>query len=253
MLALLLAGMLAVGQDAPKTTVAELLPKLVENGRRYQEALPSLSCEESIVSQEVKHGKVKKEVHVEATLRVKRTGRTRPAFEDTHDFKTHDGISYLVDPHVHYPYFATGVFSNALGFSSLAELACFDIALDDAGPEKPLRLDLKTKDHAGDSPACDWALPGLAKTILIDRASGHITHLDRTVPRKLAEKLHEVEFGSVDYAPVELGGETFWLPSRVETRGDKDEGRMQAVYTGCKRYTASVTITGGTETVPDPQ
>ena len=65
---LLLISIFQSAQAQQLPSVETLLPKLYEFGQNYRATLPSLTCDESIVSQTVKNGKVQKEMKVESTL-----------------------------------------------------------------------------------------------------------------------------------------------------------------------------------------
>lgn len=58
--------------------------------------------------------------------------------------------------------------------------------------------------------------------------------------------------GEETFHSVRLGSEIFWLPLHADTRMRGDQRRMAVEYSGCHRFTSSVTITGGTATVSEP-
>ena len=75
-----LSVMLAVPTASAQGSVDAVVAQLLDAGKRYEAALPSLSCEESVISQRLKNGKVKQEVRLEATMQVKRMESERSLF-----------------------------------------------------------------------------------------------------------------------------------------------------------------------------
>ena len=250
---LLLAGtLLLAAPQQDGTRVSQLLAKLVANNRQYEAALPSLTCEETVHSQRLKKGKVKEEVVLDATMRVVRTGDAREPFDEKHVFHTRngkplpEGVQY---PRV--PFFVSGAFANALGFGRLAAEACLEVALQDDGTGPTLQLTVERKAELEPNPAC--AAVKTTKVLTVDREDAQVVHLLRTMSPEQAEQYRDVPYAELDYAPVALGDKTFWLPSRAEMHSSDEERRVIVTYTGCRRFAATVTITGGTQTVPDPQ
>ncbi len=125
----------AVAFSQPSPRVASLLDRLRAYAEDYRDHLPSLSCEETIVSQWVRDGKVKQEVRAEATLRELRDDSNRGEFSDHYEFKTVNGRRAKLPFKA--PLFVYSAFSKAIGFSGGSEQEiCYDYRLDeqDAGP-----------------------------------------------------------------------------------------------------------------------
>ena len=87
------------------------LQHFFDYSREYRRHLPSLECDESMVLQRVKNGKVKWEVRVETTLREIRDETQSDEFKDNYSFKTVNGKP----PKVHFtvPYFCLLYTSDA--------------------------------------------------------------------------------------------------------------------------------------------
>ncbi len=247
------AGTLLLGVP-PQNDAAmnQLLAKLVSNSTQYEAALPSLTCQETVHSQRLKKGKVKEEVVLDATMRVVRTGQQNEPFDEKHVFHTRNGKPLPEgEQYPKVPYFVSGAFANALGFSRLPPPACLDLAVTDDGVAPTLQLSVERKPDSEAVPGC--AAVKTRKVLTVDRDSAQVVHLLRTIPAEQAEQYRDVPYAELDYAPVTLGNATFWLPSRAEMHDSSDERRVIVTYSGCKRFTSTVTITGGTQTVPDPQ
>ena len=63
---LLAIPLLVIGQQ---TSTEEQLRRVIAYTQAYRQHLPSLECDETMLSQRVKKGKVKREVKIKATLR----------------------------------------------------------------------------------------------------------------------------------------------------------------------------------------
>ena len=230
----------------------QVVAALVEDSKRYEAALPSLSCDESIVSRRVKKGKVKDEVRIESTLRVIRTGDEEEPFTEKHQFKSLNGVPLGTEVRPHIPYFVSGAFANGLGHSTLGQMACYDLTLTEDSPTTWLMV-RKTKPVSKEMQAvCGEYWPGVRNMTWIDKKTGHVTRVQVTHPKELSTRHKVVPFGLLEYAPTVLGTETFWLPVGGRMHDEKDEGQMTVVYSGCKRYTATARILEGVEKVPEP-
>ena len=225
-------------QQAP--SVVALLPRLYAYASEYRAKLPSLSCDESITSQLVVDGKIKKETKIEATLRELRDDSKTDPFIEHHTFNAVDG--HPPKPHFKIPFLVQGGFANAVGFSREDTAACFDYRLSSQGGGTTLRLDMALKANSSSNPHCNDILEGFKKTVLVDADSGHITHVERTISAEAAKHANEVYFASIDYAPQKLGNDTFWLPARIYAHDPSGELRMFAVYSNFHRYTGEMKI-----------
>ncbi len=233
----MLAAPFAAGAQTPASDpeVAALLRQLYAYARHYRDTLPSLSCDESITSQSVKNGKVRKEVRIESSLRETRADPSAAnPFEERHQFKSIDGKP--PKPHVNIPYFVEGGFANAVGFTKEESAGCYTYQLSHE-PDGVRRLELTALPERG-IVACDDVIKTYRKTVLID-AEGRITHVERSMSPEDAHNRREVDFAAMDYGPQPLGDETVWLPTRMTSHDANDQGRMTAVYSNYHRYTAT--------------
>ncbi len=219
-----------------------LLPKLYDNGQSYRATLPSLTCDESITSQEVRNGKIRKEMKIESTLTEVRDRPEPNPFTEHHAFKTVDG---LPPKHVtKLPFLVQGGFANGLGFALPSTRECFDFHLDSQDSGKTLRLELDLKPGI-DIPACKTVPEGTRKIVLVDAATNRITHVERTVSARASKGRNEVYFMAIDYGPQKLGDETFWLPVKLFAHDPNDEGRMAVTYSNFHRFTGQLKVLPG--------
>jgi hypothetical protein len=223
-----------------------LLDRLYAYSTEYSAALPSLSCDESIVSQEVKNGKVKWEVRIESTLRELRKGT--PAaddhfpddpFNEQHDFHSVDGKP--PKPKFRIPYFVQGGFANGVGFSYPEHQACFDYTITVGELPGTVRVERTGRVNSG-NPACAKVFPGYHAVTIAEEATGRVLHAERTISEEEARSGKQAYFAAIDYAPRQFGDRTFLLPVKFVSHDAKDEGRMEATYSNCHRYAGEMKI-----------
>lgn len=245
-MALLLAcSGFAKAQQTP--TVDEFVSRLFAYSKDYRARLPSLECDESVVSQQIKSGKVKWEVKIDATLRQIRDSTNPDEFNDSYTFKNVDG--HPPKAHFKLPYFVNGAFANGIGFASEATRTCFDYTLSQEDGGTTLRLEFAVKSASSD-PACKEVPAAYHKIVLADAATGIVKHITRTMSPDAARKVHDAVFASIDYTSQSLGEMTLWLPSRVESHDEKGERRMTAIFSNYHRYTGEARILPGIEELP---
>ena len=243
LLALLLLAVSAAACSQPSPRVAALLDHLQSYAKDYRERLPSLSCDESITSRVVENGKVKKEVRIEAVLREIRDNSEPDSFTDQYEFKLVNGQP--PKSHFKVPYFVSGAFSNSMGLVAPRDQdVCFDYQLAEENGGATLRLELAAKPQTSD-PACNEILEGYRKSVMVDTATGVIRHITRSMSAAAARSHREVLSASIDYGPVTLGEQTFWLPVRVEAHHWDGHGQMTATYSDFHRYTGELKVLPG--------
>jgi hypothetical protein len=213
--------------------------RVIAYAQAYREHLPSLECDETMLSQRVIKGKVRQEVKIEATLRETRDENEPGGFKDDYTFKSVDGKP--AKPHFKTPYFVHNVFANSLGIGDSPLPACFNyrFATLDDGRTLQFNIDSKPGAHA---PACKKIPDDYHKTMLIDAASGAVRRVERHISPQFADYALEIPNVTIDYAPQSLGEETFWLPTRFEASDLHQQGRIIATYSNCHRYIGETTI-----------
>lgn len=237
-LAVLLLPAVAGGQHIPPLDV--LLDRLYAYSRQYQAALPSLTCDEEITSQDVgKRGKVTREVKVQTTLREIRTEDPYDPFQETREYKTVNGRP-LRRP-FRLPFFVQGGFANLVGFRRWEQKECFDYVVTPLEGGRNVRLEMTLKTPPA-NPSCARLPSGFHRIVIAEPDTGRILHSERTIAPEVAAKSTEVYFGGIDYAPQMLGEQTFWLPSRFYAHDAENAGRMFATYSNYHRYSGELKI-----------
>lgn len=225
--------------QAQLPSVDTLLTQLYAYARQYQASLPSLTCDESIVSQVMKNGKVKKEMKIESTLRELRTGPGSDPFREQHEFKTVDGQP--PKPKFGIPFFVQGGFANALGFYQEEAKGCYDYQLSAGEDGKTLKLQMALRPGAVGA-VCKTIPEGYRKSTVVDRATGRVIFTEREISAAAAKSGKEIFYASMEYGPQQIGDETLWLPVRMSAHDPANEGRFTATYSNYHRYTGSMTL-----------
>jgi hypothetical protein len=213
--------------------------RVIAYTKAYREHLPSLECDETMLSQRVIKGKVKWEVRIKATLRELRDENEPGGFKDEYSFKSVDGKP--AKPNFKTPYFVYNVLANSLGIGDGPRPACFDYRFTTLDDGRTLQFNIDSKSGVRD-PSCKKIPDDYHKMMLIDTASGVVHHVERRISPQFAEINLEIPDVIIDYAPQRLGDETFWLPIRFEANDLNHEGRMIATYSNFHRYTGVAKI-----------
>lgn len=116
------------------------------------------------------------------------------------------------------PAIATGIFTYAPMLASAKVRGCFDYKMklhDKHGKLQAIELQFKQRapeSSQGDCPPSEYAYG----TVMVEPESFHILSIEKTVP---AFKMPNRTWGKwnwkVEYAPVHLGTEEFWLPKHI--------------------------------------
>jgi hypothetical protein len=245
-IALLLGAALWLGrpilgqQGGDDEALKRELHQLGEVAESLNQALPSLTCQETAVSERIVRGKVKQHVAFTASMRAVRTpgGPLHESFTVT----TVNGKPPSRKA-ARYPYYTAGAFDSAMVYFVPAHQACYRFSLSGR------RLDFETAPDATSHPQCrDDGLHGFA---LLD-ADGNVTHTERTISADASENFRLVPFAAIDFAPVELNGQVFRLTHHLVSEYPQGDsvGRFEATYSECKLFSVSVTI--GPPTRVDP-
>ena len=114
-----------------------------------------------------------------------------------------------------------GAFSNDLALVSLSQQACMDYSLKSINPDHskdPILVEFASVAAGERSPAC-LMQEDVSGSVLIDPETTQVTRMQFHAPHHIIGK----EMGSLDvtveYAPVELDGKSFWLPKSITPRG----------------------------------
>jgi hypothetical protein len=247
--ALLLVALLGVSsalgaQQAKPPTLNEILERLEANLNHYDTRLPSLFCDEHAISRMWPGGPDQNTV-TDSVFRLRRTPKPdhTTTLVESREIRTVNGrpaTSQKIDG----PTLLSGAFEGGLAVVSLDQSACMNYALEPinhkrwAGPKPdPYIVRFATALTPQNSAKCLLQEDSKGRAV-IDPASMQIRRLEITTPYHTI-----VEEGpytapivgkrvlTVDYAPVLLGGESFWLPSAIDMRTTSGSGFHQTDWT----------------------
>jgi hypothetical protein len=228
----------AAAQQTHAPTLDEILQKLEANLDRYDASVPSFFCDEHVVST-VFPATGHPDTVTDSVFRLKRVGQSggKVALVESRDVKTVNGKP-AKSRDIDGPTILSGAFEGGLAVVSESQKACMDYSLERAKRSDPqgvyvVRFNsvLTPQNSAG----CLLQEEGKGR-VLIDPASMQIMHMELTTPR------HTIAPGNyytsatmgdrvvtVGYAPVELGGQTFWMPATISSTVTSGRGTYHSV------------------------
>ena len=212
----------------PKTpTLDEILARVESNLNGYDTRVPSLFCDEHVVSSYIEPRRPAQDTVTDSVFRLKRTPHPghQAVLVESHEIRTVDGKppkSQQMDG----PTLLSGAFEGGLAVVSLNQRACMKYELQRINrkqPNEPYIVRFSTMFTPENSHECLLQEQSKGR-VLIDPASMQITHLEINTPRHaIAADDNDPDSSplvgkrdiAVDYASVLLGGETFWMPSTI--------------------------------------
>ena len=220
-------------QRAKTPTLEEILQRLEANLNHYDAGVPSLFCEEHVISQ-VEPGPRNQDTITDSVFRLKRTPNAdhTTTLVESREIKNVNGKP-STSQDMNGPTMLSGWFEGGLAVVSLNQTVCMNYAMQRINrnrPTDPYIVRFATVLTPQNSANCLLQENSKGR-VFIDPASMQITHLEIATPRHTI--IPENSYGSpivgqrvltVDYAPVLLGGETFWLPSAITMRAASGSG-----------------------------
>jgi hypothetical protein len=226
----------------------KLLSRVEANTEQYKASVPSFLCDEHIVSQELRDGKLKHETTVDALFRVNRSASQAGNLDESREVKAIDGKPSSGGK-INMPISFTGGFSRALAkFLSADHRQCFDYQPDLTHATSPgsEAFTFTAREAALKEAACTSIQSGTTGKFVIDSATSEVSHIERTVPYPVGKDRSVLGTAAVDFAPVTLNGKNFWLPSVISASTTEtpktDAFRFTAHYSNYHRFAASSTI-----------
>jgi hypothetical protein len=208
----------AIAQNVP--TLGEILQRLQENLNQYDSAVPSFFCDEHVVTSARRRGDRGGAV-TDSTFLVKRIPGSddKMNLQESREVKTVSGKPATADS-IGGGFLIEGAFSNDLALVSLSQQACMDYSLKSINPDHskdPILVEFASVAAGERSPAC-LMQEDVSGSVLIDPETTQVTRMQFHAPHHIIGK----EMGSLDvtveYAPVELDGKSFWLPKSISER-----------------------------------
>ncbi len=236
----------AVAQGTNAPSLGEVLQRLEANLNHYDAGVPSLFCDENVVSSKVEPHERDRDTVTESVFRLKRTAQAdhTTALVESREIKSVDGRAPK-SGEMDGPALLSGIFEGGLAVVSVGQTSCMNYRLERVNRKKPgepyvvrFATVLTPRNTAG----CFLQEESKGR-VLIDPASMQVKRLEITTPHHLIED--EDYYSSrvvgrreltVEYAPVLMGGETFWMPSAIGMQTTRGEGFDRTVWSFDARY-----------------
>ncbi len=255
-------------QQAKTPTLGEILDRLEANLSHYDAGVPSFFCDEHVLSSQAEPGVRDQNTVIDSVFRLKRTAKPdhTTSLVESREIQNVDGKP-AASQHLNVPSLPSGAFEGGLAVVSHDQSACMNYALQRIKrdrPAEPYVVRFATNLTPQNSANCLLQENSKGR-VFINPASLQITRLELTTPRHLiipANSSTSPIIGrrvlSVDYAPVLLGGETFWMPSTITMSNTSGSGTFhmmlwsfRATYRNYHRLEVTSRILPGFE-VPAP-
>lgn len=232
------------GLDAQQTktpTLGEILERLEANLNHYDASVPSFFCDEHAVSARVEPGERDRNTVTESVFRIKRTPEPdhTTSLEELREIESVNGKpAHSQDEDIDGPTLLSGFFEGGLAVVSVSQTACMNYSLqriNRSRPGEPYVIRFATVLTPQNS--ADYFLQEESKgRVFIDPASMQVTRLSITTPRhtiieggRFTARVVGKRELTVDYEPVVLGEETFWMPSTITMRNISGAGTFHMI------------------------
>jgi len=226
----------ALAQQPDSLDLQQELRRLGAAATELEHELPSFTCQESALSQELKGGKVLHGVQFVATLRAQHGADGK--LDESISITSVNGQPFT-NGHFHLPVFVRGGFDRMMRFFDPDQQACYRYSL------MPGRVNFASIPGADPLTCKDTGTTGFA---LLDPA-GNATRIERHMDPAMARTHHAADYAADDFAPIELNGHAYRLAHHLyaELPVGNGVGAFTADYTDCKLFTATVTLHAGPE------
>lgn len=225
----------ALAQQAAIPTLDEILLRLENNLDHYDKQVPNFFCSEHVVSSLI-YGKKQQSTSTDSVFRVTRS--LSGTLTEEHEIKAVNG-SPARGERVGGPVSLGGVFSGGLDAVSLRQKACMSYTLLPIQPghaNEPYVIQFATLPDTKHWAGCVLKEEGTGR-VFIDPATMQVTRMELMAPHHSIAAEVGVWKISINYAPVSLVGQTFWMPTSViSTVTTTSEIYEPTVYSFSARY-----------------
>lgn len=207
-------------QSVKSPALADILRRLDGNLNRFDSSVPSFFCDEHILSQVESDAGSHKTV-TDSVFRLQRVSGEdhTTALVESRDIRTVNGQS-AASRDIEGPSLLKGAFEGVLSVVSSNQTGCMHYELQEhRGGAISIRFSTALTHENASSCFLEEKSKGFVQ---IDPVSMQVTHLEMVTPRHVifpgAKPMIGERVLTVDYAPVALDGETFWMPSSIGMR-----------------------------------
>ena len=233
----LLALVIPLPAQPPRTpTLDDILQRLESNLQHYDKDVPSLFCDEHAISQ-VSPGQRRDNTVTDSVFRLKRVLNPdqTTTLDESREVKTVNGQP-ATSHHITGPTVISGAFEGGLAVVSLNQQACMRYRLESPKrktPDQPYIIRFDT-DLTPENTANCLLQEKTTGRAYVDPSAMQITHMELTTPHHtIIQGYSSVIKGprilSVDYAPVQLEGQTFWMPSTINSKSTSSPGTFHTI------------------------
>jgi len=221
-------------QKATIPTLGEALDRLEANLNHFDSRVPSLFCDEHIVASEVQPNVPDQNAVIDSVFGLKRTPGPdhTDRLVESREIKSVDG-ERAKSQDMSLPTFISGAFEGGLDVVSRNQSVCMSYKLQRLHRDHAIDqfvIGFSTSLNPTNSARCLLKENSKGRAF-IDPASLRITHIELITPRHViipGSSFRPPIIGkrvvSIDYAPVLLGGETFWMPSSIDMKNVSGAG-----------------------------
>lgn len=227
----------ALSAQRPDTpTLDEILQRLETNLNHFDKSVPSFFCDEHVISH-MASDRGDRNTITDSTFRLKRTPNPdhTTTLVESRDIKTVDGKP-ATSQEMEGPSMVHGAFEGALDVVALNQKSCMRYTLQPINskhPSEPYTIRFATALTPENTASCLLQEKSTGR-VLIDPASMQITHLEITTPRHIIipgggyiSPVIGKRVLTVDYEPVVLDNETFWMPSSITMHATGGKGTFR--------------------------
>jgi len=225
-------------QQAKTPTLEELLQRLEDNLNRYDKLVPSFFCDEHAISQ-VEPGVRSQNAITDSIFRLKRTENSdnTTTLLESREIKNIDGKP-ATSQDLDGPALVIGVFEGALAVVTLSQTTCMNYSLQRSNkkrPAEPYIVSFATVLTPKNSSDCLLQENSKGR-VFVDPTSMQIIHLELTTPHHTIipesasrDPIIGKRVLTVDYSPVLLNEETYWMPSTITSVSTSDAGTFHTI------------------------
>jgi hypothetical protein len=228
-------------QSMKEPTLNEILGQLEANLNRYDAAVPNFFCDEHAISSRIEPNLRDENTTIDSTFRLKRIHNQdhTTTLEESREVKRVDGKpANSQDADI--PTTLNGMFEGGLAVVSLNQTACMNYKLRRINKNhrgEPYVVGFATVLTPQNSESCFFNEESKGRAI-IDPVSMQVARIEINTPHHLVREggsfsrpvVGKREF-NIDYAPVPLGEQIFWMPSEITMRITSGSGFDRIIWT----------------------
>jgi hypothetical protein len=225
-----------LAQQPPPPTLDQILLRLEGNLNHYDKQVPDFFCKEHVVSSLI-YGQKHQSTLTDSVFRVVRS--LSETLIESREIKAVNSTP-ADGEHVGGPAILSGAFTGGLDVVSLRQKACMSYTLQpiQAGhSDEPYVIQFTTLPNTQHRSECVLREEGAGR-VFVDPATTQVTRMELRAPN---HAIHPGEVGiwriSVNYAPILLVGQTFWMPVAITSTAIPNDVYTPTVYSFSARYT----------------